>query len=102
MPFLITVFPAVLADRTVTGTNRWGPSSESRRSRYEPSGQPSVGTVSDGPQCVCTVLVGLTRVGLLCLCPGTVSDRHTSRARSPEYQPIRNAFTVNEREVVDT
>src|SRR6516164_8565994 len=57
--------------------------------------------VRDGSQRASTVLVGLITAGLLCLCPATVPDRHTSRARSPRYQPIRNALTVNERAVVD-
>jgi hypothetical protein len=91
----------VAADRTVRGTNRCAPDSASSRSRYEPSGQPCVGTVSDGSQWASTVLVGLMRTGLRCRCPGTAADRHTSRARSPRYQPIRNALTVNERAVVD-
>jgi hypothetical protein len=100
--FLITVFPAVVADRTVTGMNRCGPSSESSRSRYDPSGQSSVPNVSDGSQWVRTVLVGASRTDRGCRCPVTVPDCHTSRARSPLYQPIRYALTVNEGAVVDT
>jgi hypothetical protein len=34
--------------------------------------------------------------------PGTPGESHTSRARSPPYQPIRNARTLKLRAVVDT
>src|SRR5947207_7646695 len=57
--------------------------------------------VRDGPQTASIVLVGRIRAGLRCRWPATVSDRQTSLARSPPYQPIRNAFTRNERAVVD-
>src|SRR5262245_34052376 len=36
------------------------------------------------------------------MCPRTQSDRQTSRARSPPYQPIRSALTRNSRAVVET
>ena len=57
--------------------------------------------MTDGSQRVSTVLAGLSTTGLFCLWPVTVPDRHTFLARSPPYQPIRNAVTVNERPVVD-
>ena len=57
--------------------------------------------VRDGSQRASTVRAGLSTSGLRCRCPVTVPDRHTRRARSPAYQPIRNALTVNERAVVD-
>ena len=47
------------------------------------------------------MLAGLRTTGLFCLWPVTVPDCHTFLARSPAYQPIRNAVTVNERPVVD-
>src|SRR5215469_11153290 len=57
--------------------------------------------MSEGPQTASTVLVGWIRAGLRCRWPGTVPDRQTSLAPAPPYQPIRNAFTRNERAVVD-
>src|SRR5215469_7187081 len=57
--------------------------------------------MSEGPQTASTVLVGWIRAGLRCRWPGTVPDRQTSLALAPPYQPIRNAFTRNERAVVD-
>src|SRR5271165_6087830 len=57
--------------------------------------------VSDGSQRASTVLVDSVSDGARCRLPRTVADFHTSRARSPPYQPIRNALTVKERAVVD-
>src|SRR6266481_754969 len=97
----MTILPAVLADRTVIGAYRCAPASESIRSRYEPSGQPSVGMVSDGPHLASTVLVGWFSVGDRCRWPGVIAELHTRRAWSPPYQPIRNACTWKDRAVVE-
>src|SRR5450631_1696246 len=98
----MTTRPALLAERTVSGTYRCAPESASSRSRYEPSGQSWVGTVSDGPQSVVTVRVPGSTDAARCRRPGTLPDCQTSRARSPAYQPIRKASTRNDREVVET
>src|ERR1035438_10031588 len=101
-PFLITTLPAVLADRTVTGTYRCAPESASSRSMYEPAGQAAGLSVSDGSQSVWTGLVGPMRAGSGWRCPGTRPDCQTLRAPAPPYQPIRNAVTRNPGDVVET
>jgi hypothetical protein len=99
---LTTTAPAADADLTVSGTYRCAPDSASSRSRYAPAGHPSVGTVSEGPHRVLTVRVAPSTEGRRCRWPRIAGDRQTSRARSPRYQPIRNASTRNDRAVVDT
>ena len=64
--FLITTWPAVRGERTVTGTYRCAPESASSRSRYAPGGQSSVGTSADGSQSARTVLVEPTTLAPFC------------------------------------
>src|ERR1700734_2610373 len=54
------------------------------------------------PHRVCTVLVWSMKLAARCRCPLTGPDSQTFLARSPPYQPIRYATTLNSREVVDT
>src|SRR5215472_16697417 len=57
--------------------------------------------VREGSQAASTVLVGWISSGWRCRRPRTVPECQTSLALAPPYQPIRNAFTRNERAVVD-
>ena len=69
----------------------WGPSY--RLGYYPNAGEVKLDTkMKDAQVFINGAYAGTTR---------TVADRHSSLARSPRYQPIRNALTRNERAVVD-
>ena len=56
----------------------------------------------DGDQRVLAVLVDRSMTASACFSPVTVSERHTSVAWAPSYQPMRNAVTVKLGATVET